>query len=102
LIETEISGIDIQKNKIKTFDGKSFEYKRLIWAGDSNILYKIINTSEVSIKDTKNIQLQKEVTENNHGCDSILTTYLGVNLDKNYFEKRCGAHLFYTTKSAGI
>lgn len=38
----------------------------------------------------------------NHGGDSILTIYLGINMDKSYFQNRCGIHCFYTPSSSGL
>lgn len=102
LTSTEVSEIDIKKNKITTADGKSFDYKKLIWAGDSKTLYDIIDTSEISIENNENIEIQKELTQNSHGGDSILTVYLGVDLDKSYFKTHCGGHLFYTPELIGL
>lgn len=44
---------------------------------------------------------QQKICEN-RGGDSILTLYLGVNLEPSYFARCCGPHCFYTPSKAGI
>jgi len=36
------------------------------------------------------------------GNDSILTLFLGIDLDRDYFRSRCGAHAFYTPSKIGL
>lgn len=102
LTKTEISAIEVEKNRVKTIHGKSFGYKKLVWSGDSSRLYNIINYNKNNTKTNKNIEAQKSIVEGSYGGDSILTIYIGVNMDKSYFRERQGQHLFYTPKSIGL
>lgn len=101
LTSTKILSIDINNKIIKTSEGKSFAYNSLIWACDSKTLYNIVNESDNKVENQK-IQAQKRLIQKNKGGDSILTVYLGVNLSKDYFQNKCGPHLFYTPKKQGI
>jgi phytoene dehydrogenase-like protein len=102
LNQTEISIVDIDKKQVQTVDGKIFKYKKLIWASDTKRLYDAIEIHYSNPKQNKKIQLQKELVKNNRGGDSILTLYLGVDLDKTFFKEICGAHSFYTPKDVGL
>lgn len=99
---TEVSAINAQKNMIRTADGKSYGYDKLIWAGDSKRLFTIIEDIKLISEKSNSFKEQKELVENAQGGDSVLTIYLGVNLDRQYFKIRCGPHLFYTPKTLGI
>jgi phytoene dehydrogenase-like protein len=44
---------------------------------------------------------RKQLISDKLGNDSVYTMFLGVNLDKEYFAKKCTAHLFYTPSRAG-
>lgn len=100
--KTEISEIDIQEKKIKTADGQSFAYKNLIWTADSKTLYKIIKEDTASTINKEGFKNQKQDVENHQGGDSVLTVFLGVDLNKKYFEERSGPHLFYTPQAKGL
>jgi phytoene dehydrogenase-like protein len=51
---------------------------------------------------TPKVDSQRVLVEKGQGGDSILSLFMGINLDKNYFEGCCGAHAFYTPSTIGL
>jgi phytoene dehydrogenase-like protein len=100
LTETKISTINVEKNQTTTADNRNYGYQKLVWACDVKQLYKAMEGSAITSK--RRIKTQKKLVENHGGGDSILTVFLGVDLRKDYFEEKCGAHCFYTPDTAGI
>ena len=48
------------------------------------------------------VKKRRLLAEQSEGGDSILTLFVGVNLDKEYFDSRCGAHAFCTPMTEGL
>lgn len=92
-----VSHVDTHTNEIRLSNGATVRYRKLIWAADQKTLYAIANGENASDIEKRRILLEK-----NSGGDSILTVFMGVDLDKAYFSDRCGAHAFYTPKSEGL
>jgi len=97
LTEATVIQVDNQKHQIELAGNETYNYKKLIWAADQKTLYN--NMSGIK---TPDVAKQCLLTEQSNGGDSILTLFMGVTLDKNYFEDRCGAHSFYTPKTNGL
>ena len=51
---------------------------------------------------TPAVKGQRLLANESVGGDSILTLFMGVNLNKEYFSSRCGAHAFYTPNTEGL
>ncbi|MGV8906830.1 MAG: phytoene desaturase family protein [Acetobacterium sp.] len=104
-INTEIACIDSENKWVKTNDDRLFRYRELIWCADMKSLYAAVDIKSAAkqeLKTQKKIAKQKKQVMENHGCDSILSIYMSVNLDKPYFEDISGGHLFYTPSKAGL
>ena len=97
-LDTEIIQIDPQKKQVKTRDGRNFGYLELIWCGDMKALY---DTIDLNPPDNLVIAQQKRINQN-RGGDSIFTLYLAVDMERAYFDDRCGPHCFYTPNKAGL
>lgn len=97
LTETEITHVDSSKHEIRTADGETLSYRKLVWAADQKSLY-----SEISGTMTPEMEKQKTLVEENEGGDSILTLYIGTSLSPDYFQGKCGAHAFYTPVTKGL
>lgn len=80
---------------ILTNKGKYF-YNYLIWAADEKYFYE-------NLIDNKKEKIQKrlDLIEKNKGTDSVFTVFLGVDLEKENFEK-LGPHSFYTPSLKGL
>lgn len=97
LTGTTATQIDSQKHEVFLSDGQIIRYKKLVWAADQKTLYSIT-------KGAKNADfgIKRALANESIGGDSIFTLFMGVNLDKDYFSARFGAHAFYTPKTEGL
>lgn len=95
--DTEVTDLDHRSRHVTTRRGETFGYQKLIWAADQKQLY-------AALPDTVSapIDAQRKLAGAGEGGDSILTLYLGVDLDPSYFAERCGAHAFYTPLTDGL
>jgi len=101
--DTEICSINPQVKQIKDSKGNEYSYKKLIWASDLKKLYEIIDFNSITNERIKQkvISRKKDLSDKKGG-DSILTSYLTIDIDKNYFEGICTAHFFYTPLKKGL
>ncbi len=90
-LQTAVKKVDTAKREVTTADGETFGYKKLVWAADQKALYGAVNDQS-----SPQIANQRQLAEQGEGGDSILTLFVGANLDRDYFENICGAHAFYT------
>lgn len=97
---TEVTGIDLEGKKVKTSKNETFSYEKIIWAGDSKSLYRMVEGSQSNLG--KDFKEQKKLVEENSGGDSIFTIYLGTDLARDYFRDISGPHTFYTPKKQGL
>lgn len=97
LTKTEVNQVDVKKHQIYLTSGEVIGYKKLIWAANQKTLYSITNGLSDSY-----FKKQQELVKQATGGDSILTVFLGVDQGETYFEKRCGAHMFYTPSTEGL
>lgn len=99
---TEIIGIDVEKKCLRDSQGETYRYRSLIWAADQVTLYRLVDANAISDNKTKNAVVDRQkMVLGKSGNDSILTIFLGVNLDKQYFSDRCTEHFFYTPSRIG-
>lgn len=96
LLNTKVIELDIDNKSVLTNGGNELKYKKLIWAGDMTTLYDSIKSRN------EKILAQKELIKKNKGGDSVFSLFLGIDLDKTFFQQKCGAHMFYTPKKQGI
>jgi len=100
--KTKITGLDINKRSIVDYEGTTYHYRKLIWAADQQMLYKLIDPDQVAdVKTKKNIVDHKTLIFGKSGNDSVYTLFLGVNLTPNYFSSKCTGHFFYTPDRKG-
>lgn len=97
LTETRVTQVDAGNNQISIEGGDTYLYKKLIWAADQKALYTTLHGTATPATERQRNRAGKGV-----GGDSILTLFMGVYLDKDYFQKSCGAHAFYTPVTKGL
>ncbi len=97
LTDTAATRVDLQARTVTTENGETYHYQKLVWAADQQLLYQITDKL-----DSPSAEKQRGLTAQSDGGDSILTVFMGVNLDSFYFEERCGAHAFYTPNTEGL
>lgn len=96
LLNTKAEKIDVKSKTIETNAGQKFSYGKLIWSADMKFLYDSINYENEKIKS------HKELIKKNKGGDSVFSLFIGIDIDKAFFEKTCGPHLFYTPVKEGL
>jgi phytoene dehydrogenase-like protein len=100
--QVTIVKVDAEKNLVVDSDGQTYEYRRLIWAANQKTLYRIIDLDGLQDEQAKQaIRDRRAEIEDKQGNDSVLTLFLGVNLDKSYFADIASEHFFYTPSRAG-
>lgn len=96
LTDTAVLRIDSSNKQIFTADAV-YTYRKLVWAADQKTLYAMVNGPN-----SPGIEKQRRLAEKSVGGDSVLTVFLAVNLNQEYFQTRCGAHAFYTPETKGL
>lgn len=99
---TRIGAIYPNKRQIVDDRGEVYEYRHLIWAADLASFYNFIALEDIPNQNQRKT-IEKTMSEfsNKVGNDSVLTLYLAVDLDKDYFEKIASEHFFYTPSRKG-
>lgn len=92
-----VTQVDAKNHHLELENGEVIEYKSLIWAADQRTLYNITKGIH-----TPSFEKQRLLSQISKGGDSVLTVFLGINQDENYFKDRCGAHMFYTPNTGGL
>lgn len=104
-IETskQVIHIDPQQKQMKTADGSHYSYDQIVWAADTNELYRTIDAESIrSTKLARKVKQSKELYEDKIGADSVLTVYMLVDLPSELFERITGPHCFYTLYKEGL
>ena len=104
VIKTSVTIQSLQPEEKFVLDneGNRTDYTNLIWAGDLKQMYNIIPVE--SLKNSKlkdKIQEKRVLLKDLKGGDSVFTVYLSVQEKKEYFEKICTGHFFYTPDKRG-
>jgi phytoene dehydrogenase-like protein len=100
--KTEIAAVDPQKKLVTDTQGRTYGYKRLIWAADQKALYRLIQPEQIADEKVRNaVAARRDLVADKVGNDSVLTVFLGVNLDKSYFANQASEHFFYTPNRLG-
>ncbi len=103
LNNTEICSVDSKAHLAKDKKGNEFEYKQLIWAADLKRFYQTVDEQKMSDTKRRDRFIRRKGTiMDKSGGDSVFSVYLGVDLDKKYFESICSGHLFYTPCKDGL
>lgn len=99
----EVISIDSTQKKVQTSDGQYYSYKQLIWAADTNFLYKSIDLNTIKSTSIKQrVTQQKDFLKSKTGADSVLSLYMLVNQEPSSFSLNSGPHCFYTEKIDGL
>ncbi len=101
--ETEITSVDPAKKILVDSKGKSYGYRKLVWAADLKTLYRSTNLAALTdTESVRKIQERQAAIATKTGNDSVFTLYLTTNLDKAYFAKISNPHFFYTPSTTGL
>lgn len=94
---TGVTSIDEEKNEIKTQCGGLYQYKKLVWAADQKSLYRAVKADH-----SPEVEKQRSLVNCSHGGDSVLTIFMGMNLDAARLKPLFGPHAFYTPNADGL
>lgn len=101
--ETEICRLDAALSQVHDTQGNMYHYQKLIWAADMKRLYQVTDSGLINDKEVRHAVLsQKNAIADKAGCDSVLTLYLTLDMDKQYFSRISNAHFFYTPFKTGL
>lgn len=97
MTKSSVNFVDTQEKFIGLEDGRTYRYRKLIWAADQKALYNAAKGlhSPAAVK-------QRTLVQQSSGGDSVLSVFMGVDLQQDYFESRCGSHAFYTPSTEGL
>ena len=104
-IETskKVVHIDVEQKLVRTEDGSEIFYDQMIWAADTNVLHKTIDSDLIkSVNLANKVNQSKEFYKDKIGADSALTVYMLVDLPPQHFEEITGPHCFYTLHKEGL
>jgi phytoene dehydrogenase-like protein len=101
-LNTKIKEIIPSELKVIDLKGNEYRYDHLIWASDLKMLYKDLNTTNLSEESAKKIALQSEKVALAKPSESTFILNLAINRPASYFEKKGGSHLFYTPSKQGL
>jgi phytoene dehydrogenase-like protein len=100
---TNVESVHPEEKYIIDNQGNKIVYSNLVWAGDLKYLY-----NNIPIEKLNNQKLAQKILEKRallkdlKGGDSVYTVYLSVNEGREYFEKICTGHFFYTPYKRGL
>jgi len=100
LLNQTVTKIDIDNKIVYSESGQSFRYKKVVWAGSTTLLHKVIET-----QDTKNKNKQKQalaLTGKGKGADSVMSVFMKVKDPQRKLAKQAGMHTFYTPYLDGL
>jgi len=100
LIDTAVTKVDLDHKVVTSTDGEEFSYEELVWACDQKTLYNVLETNDPKLD--KKISDRRELLSRCHGSDSVITVFLALDMDSEFFRKRSGPHLFYTPNTNGL
>lgn len=77
--------------------GEEIHYRQLIWSADQRAFYRALQEPLPAA-----VPAKRELAEQSHGIDSILTLFVGSRLAPEVVNQSCGTHAFYTPVTDGL
>jgi len=98
-----IQSLQPEEKYVLDTEGNRTDYTNLVWAGDLKQMYNIIPVEKLNNpKLVRKIEERRSLLKPLKGGDSVFTVYLSVNENKEYFDKICTGHFFYTPDKKGL
>jgi phytoene dehydrogenase-like protein len=99
---TEIASVDPDKRVVTDQQGRTYGYRRLVWAADQKFLYGCMDPDQIAAPQVRNAVLNRRAEiKDKSGNDSVYTLFLALDLDKSYFSGKASEHFFYTPDRKG-
>jgi len=103
-IETcrEVTEVNAGRKVIVDSGGRSYKYKKLVWAADLKKLYSIVITDDLPEAAVEKVNTFRSEISKKHGTDSIFSIFIAVDEPPEKFEAISGGHFFYTPSKKGL
>ena len=99
----EVVHIDADKSRVTLKEGNEYSYDQMIWAADSNLLYRCLDAERWPESQLKNEVMRKqEFLSTKKGADSVLTVYVITDQSPESYKVISGPHVFYTPSPEGL
>jgi hypothetical protein len=99
----EVVHIDAEKRRVTLKEGNEYSYDQMIWAADSNLLYRCLDAERWPESQLKNEVMRKqEFLSTKKGADSVLTVYVITDQSPESYKDISGPHVFYTPSPEGL
>lgn len=99
----EVIHIDPFEKSVRLKEGQEFTYDEMIWAADSNLLYRCLDAGSWKDSPLKSEVIKRqEYLSTMKGADSVLSIYIISDQSPDEFKAVCGPHVFYTPSSKGL
>lgn len=104
LTKAQVVEVDPRAKRVQTQDMETYFYDQLIWAADQKTLYSSLRWEVRPEEKTELLELLEllENLEASKGTDSVLTLWLGTEVNQKALEKTVGPHGFYTPSLKGL
>ncbi len=96
-IKSEAVSIDTKAHTLALVNGEIISYRKLVWAGDQRSFYKLLKEPL-----TNSQNKIRDICNSSRGGNSVLTLFIGVDINPQEFAKKCGPHSFYTGELSGL
>ena len=100
LLNQTVTKIDIDQKLVQTEQGQTFTYKKLVWAGSTTLLHKVIDTKDAKYKKKQTQALA--LTSLGKGADSVMSVFMKVKDPQRKLATKAGMHTFYTPYLDGL
>ena len=77
--QTEITSVDARSKQLKDSKGNTFQYKKMIWAGDLKTLYAVTNDESIMQKSLVNFRNKKQSVLSQKGAESVFSVFLALD-----------------------
>lgn len=105
-MDTGIVSIDPVRKVAVDAKGNSHSYRELVWAADQKALYATLaatpDGAQLPRSLAKKIDARRALIADKAGCDSILSLYLCVNREPEWFGRISSPHFFHTPLTEGL
>ena len=97
--QTTIDRFDSKNRTAKAQDGRSFRYRKLIWAADMKALYKAAGSTPAG---NDRAEKQAALVARGRGGDSVLSAFFAMDIAPDVITDALGAHCFFTPETSGL
>lgn len=97
LLNSAVTSINLNKHQVLLSDRNEFCYRQLIWAGNQKQLYESIS-GPISKKARK----VAKIIATSRGGDSVLSLFMGVDINPSICAQLTGPHAFFTPQTKGL